>query len=319
MPGVDQRDRRFHGSERQIHAAVSVDHVIDHPAWRTTQDSVLNALSTPGLVVLLGGEGTGKTLFLHVLARTLRQARRNVVLHRPGTNLGPLRPEILLVDDADRQSDQRLHTLAQHARHCVFAGQPSLRRRLAQRRQRLTTVTLAPLAPRAATLFLADILARSNLPADLLHPEAVAALLEATSGVPRRLETLTSLAAFMARLEDVPQVLPTHVGAALEKQSETTLHDDDFEAVPQSDGSFDNGWRVDQTDSAIHGDAESQAIRALRPDTAAMLRIPLSSHKHVSALQLVRAAFATLFGLRRHRRRALPKPRGNVSSRSKRR
>jgi hypothetical protein len=319
MPGVDLRHRRSHGPERQIHAAVSVDHVIDHPAWRTTQDSVLNALSTPGLVVLLGEEGTGKTLFLHVLARTLRQARRNVVLHRPGTNLSPLRPEILLVDDADRLPDQRLHTLAQHARHCVFAGPASLRRRLAQRRHRLTTVTLAPLAPRAATLFLADILARSNLPADLLHPDAVAALLEVTSGVPRRLETLTSLAAFMARLEDVPQVLPTHVGAAVEVQSETTLHDDDLEAVHEGDQPSNNGWHAGQTDSANHGHAESQAIGPLRPDTAAMLRIPLSSRKHVNALQLVKAAFAALFGLRRHRRRSSRKPRGIVSSRPKRR
>lgn len=316
MLGADQHHRRSHASERQIHAAVAVDHVIDHPAWRTAHDTVLNALSTPGLVVLLGEEGTGKTLFLHVLARSLRQARRNVVLHRPGTNLGPLRPEILLVDDADRLSDQRLHTLAQHARHCVFAGQPALRRRLAQRRQRLTTVTLAPLAPRAAMLFLADILARSNLPADLLHPDAVAALLEATSGVPRRLETLTSLAAFMARLEDVPQVLPTHIAAAVDVQSETALPEDELTAVRASDRSF---GRVDQTDSAVHGDGESQAIRSLRPDTAAMLRVPLSSRQHASAFGLIRAAFAALLGLRRHRRRPLRKPRGAVASRHKRR
>jgi hypothetical protein len=148
----------------------------------------------------------------------------------------------------------------------------------------------------------------------------VAALLETTSGVPRRLETLTSLAAFMARLEDVPQVLSTHIAAAVEVQSETALPEDELTAVPEGDRSFNTNWRVGQTDSALHGDAEGEAIRQLRPDTAAMLRVPLSSsRKHASALGLVRAVFAALLGLRRHRRRPVRKPRRTVSSRHKRR
>ena len=300
MFDADPRHRRSSGLERPIRTSVPLDHVVDHPAWRTAQKSALGALSTRGSVVLIGGNGTGKTLFLRVLAHTLRQGGQNVVLHRPGSNLGPIRPEILLVDDAGRLPIRRLYTLAQHARHCVFAGPPSLHGRLSQLHLGLTLVNLAPLEPRAAKMFLSEFLMRSGVPVEFLRPDAAMALVEAAAGVPRRIEMLTGLVVFMARLEDVPQVVPSHVRAASEIQSETTLGRDELAAIVSSKSTVNEDHHARQNERLMGGLTPRWSVRS---DTTAMLRVPLSSRKRPSALHLIKTALAALFGRRPWSRR----------------
>lgn len=216
-----------------FHALVQLNEVVAHPGWAAAMKRALEALAKPGVVVITGGEGSGKTLLMQALARALNEAGRKAVLLGSGIPSQAGKPEIVLVDEAHRLSGGLLRALAGKAACCVFAGPPSLLDQVEG--LAVEHVVLAPLSPAEVGPFLATQLARAHQPADLLHPDAVAALAWRSAGVPRRLQLLAGLAIFMARLENADQVTRAHVDQADEVQNGTTLENDEQDAWPDDD------------------------------------------------------------------------------------
>ncbi len=233
-----QQHVRQHSGRAVFQPSVSVDDIVVHPGWAAAWHAVLDALSRPGLIAVLGPSGAGKTLFLQALTRALRQAGWDALLLQHGAGEGAGNPQIVLIDQADRLPGAVLDVLARQARPCVLAGPPALLERFSELPAGLSIVTLGPLAPSDVGPFLAAQLAQSGQPADLLHPDAVAALARHAAGSARAVQTLAGLAVFLARLEDAPQVSAAHVAEAAEVQSGTTLrHEDLDEDAPVALGS----------------------------------------------------------------------------------
>ncbi len=229
MPASQQHHAYANVARVPFQPPVSVDDIVVHPGWAAAWHAVLDALSRPGLIAVLGPSGAGKTLFLQALTRALRQAGWDALLLQHGAGEGAGNPQIVLIDQADRLPGAVLDVLARQARPCVLAGPPALLERFSELPAGLSIVTLGPLAPSDVGPFLAAQLAQSGQPADLLHPDAVAALARHAAGSARAVQTLAGLAVFLARLEDAPQVSAAHVAEAAEVQSGTTLRHEDLD------------------------------------------------------------------------------------------
>ncbi|MBV9750388.1 MAG: AAA family ATPase [Acetobacteraceae bacterium] len=197
-----------------------------HRGWIEARDRVLSVvLAGRGLVLVLGAPGTGKTLLLQEIARTLRADGTDVLLlprgdlvtngaEAPTADLGVGRRRVVLIDEADRMNAAALDHLGRLGT-CAFV--------LAGTRDpgdeqpggwSPPVVRLAALPANEVGAFIAARLAQSQLRTDLLTEEAVAQLAEHSGGMPRMLNTLAGAALFLARTQRARRVEAVHVDQA---------------------------------------------------------------------------------------------------------
>lgn len=221
------------GLAAQLPLAVSADEAVAHRAWREARDRVLSVvLARPCLVLILGKAGTGKTLLLQDLARTLRAAGADVWLQprgdlpldaaqsATGDALGsaPDRRRVVLIDEADRMTEAALDRLGRFGECAVvLAGLVGVEGdRLPD--AKAVVVSLAPLAPDEVGSFLAEYLALAGLDLGVMGPGAVARLAAHSGGVPRVLNMLARAAVFLASA-DGGRVEAAHVDQAASLRS----------------------------------------------------------------------------------------------------
>ena len=192
---------------------ITPEAAVRHPAWQRARAAALEALFSGDATVLLGPPGSGKTLLLHDLARTLRNADQPVrLIRQPGALDGPRGDDILLVDEADALGADALAALCAGPAPVLLAALPSFAERLAAHPVR--HVALDPLAPEDVARFVAIRLAAVGRPRDLLEPEAVLALARHSGGLLRLVNTIGGAALFLAGWDGSPRVGLRHVEEA---------------------------------------------------------------------------------------------------------
>lgn len=197
--------------------------IVAHRGWTEARGRVLSAvLAGPGLVLVLGAPGTGKSLLLQDIARALRAEGADVVLQPRGDlPVAPVprregRRLVVLIDEADRMDDAALEGLARLGRCAVVLagvrdpgngqadGSPAA----------AAVVRLSALPPGEVGAFVAARLAQSGLGAEALSGEAVARLAERSGGMPRVLNMLVAAALLLAGTEPSSRVEAAHVDQA---------------------------------------------------------------------------------------------------------
>ncbi len=197
--------------------SLDLANISEHQGWRAARDQVLAALAAgPGLITLLGPAGTGKTLLLRDLARSLQAAGREVELvGRGDLQFDAGATDVVLVDEAARMDEAALDSLAVPGVTAVLADLPGLETRLENHGLAVTIVRLDPLRPDEIGAFVADRLVRAGQPTDLLTADAVEAVALHSAGVPRVLNLLARAALFMAETEAAARVEERHVSLAV--------------------------------------------------------------------------------------------------------
>lgn len=213
---------------------VGLDGVVAHQGWREAREHLLGLLAGGGggVIALVGLAGTGKTLLLREVARTLRaEGRRVVLVDRPDLELPKPAPAsdpdaaedargdapagdrtaVLLVDEAGRMDDDALERLGRSGTTRVLAGLPGLAARLKRRGVACRTVDLPPMDVDEVARFVATRLAAAGRRRDLLSPDAVLELTAQSGGIPRLVNMLAGTAVFLASLEGAREVDGRHV------------------------------------------------------------------------------------------------------------
>ncbi len=209
---------------------IGPEQAVAHRGWIEARDRVLSVLlAGRGLVLLLGAPGTGKTLLLQEIARTLRADGTDVLLLPRGDLVidaaeaeladagAGRRRRAVLIDEADRTTEAALDHLGRlGTRAFVLAGtrDPGDEQPGGSPTAAATVVRLAALPPGEVGAFVAARLAQSGLGTDLLTEGAVAQLAEHSGGVPRVLNMLAGAALFLARAERAHRLEPAHVDQA---------------------------------------------------------------------------------------------------------
>ena len=197
---------------------------VAHAAWAAARRAVLAALADgETLVALCGPPGIGKTRLLRELEQALRAPGRPVARLDDGSLLQPAAlPPLLLVDEADRVSDEALVALARRGTGLVvLAGLPGFAARLAGLPHRV--VSLAPLRRADADAYLAARMAEAGLDGTRLADGTVGALAEAAGGVPGRLNLLLGTSFLAADIAGAAQVTPLHVRDAVAMDAELDI------------------------------------------------------------------------------------------------
>ncbi len=192
---------------------IDPDEAVEHGPWCKARDQVLAALAHSGAhVALLGGTGSGKTLLLHALARTLQAQGRAVRIADRGGVLPTLGDDvILLLDDAEQLDAEGLARLAASKGSCVLSGSSALAERLPRP---FAAVALLPLSPDDIARFVAMRLAAAGQRRDLVQPGAVLALARLSGGAARQINALAGAALFLAGLDNAGEVSQHHVEEA---------------------------------------------------------------------------------------------------------
>jgi len=193
----------------------SPEEAVAHPGWLHARVALLAALRSGRAMVLLGLPGSGKTLLLQEVARTLRQEGRAVSLAGYGATLNSLEDDhILLVDEAGRMGPDGLAELCARPAPFVAAALPGFTDRLTRLSRPVETVTLPPLAPAEVARYVAARLEAAGQPRGLLEPEAVLALARHSGGLLRLVNTIGGAAVFLSKLDGAPRVGLKHVEEA---------------------------------------------------------------------------------------------------------
>ncbi len=191
------------------------EEAVAHPGWLRARASLLAALHSGRAMVLLGLPGSGKTLLLQEVARTLQQEGRAVRLAGRGdAPNGSDDTHVLLVDEAGCMGPDALAGLCARPAPFVAAALPGFTDRLTRLSRPVETVTLPPLAPEEVARYVASRLAAAGQPRGLLEPEAVLALARHSGGLLRLVNTIGGAAVFLAKLDGAPRVGPKHVEEA---------------------------------------------------------------------------------------------------------
>lgn len=196
----------------------SAGQIVAHRGWSTARNALLAAVHAgPGIVALLGPAGTGKTLLLHDVTRTLLADQPDVLLLDRGDAVLDVEAlqGVVLIDEADRLDADALAGLANRPDLAVvLAALPAFADRLA----RLPGATIVPLGPideDEVPRFVAERLVQLGHAPDLLTLAAITALFERSGSIPRLLHTLLGLAVFAASLEGAERVTPEDVARAV--------------------------------------------------------------------------------------------------------
>ena len=206
---------------------IAPDAAFPHPAWRQARASLLEALDGGGIAVLVGPPGSGKSLLLKELARTLRRAGKPArLIERTDALDGPPGSGVLLVDEADTLGTDALLALCAGPAPVVFAALPGFPERLARHTRPVLEAVLDRLQPEDVARYVAARLDAVGRPRDLIEPEAVLALARHSDGLLRLVNTLGGAAVFLATLDGSVQVGPRHVEEA------ASMRDDFGEDVP---------------------------------------------------------------------------------------
>ena len=208
---------------------IGPEQAVAHRGWVEARDRALSVIGAGhGLVLVLGAPGSGKTLLLQEIARTLRAAGVDVILLPRGDLVLDLaetemaaagmgqRRRVVLIDEAHRMNEAALNHLGQFGR-CAFvlAGMPDPGDEQPDGPHAgVVAVRLAALPPDEIGAFVAARLAQSGMRADLLSEAAVAQLAKHSGGVPRVLNMLAGAASFLARAERASCVEAVHVDQA---------------------------------------------------------------------------------------------------------
>ena len=206
---------------------IAPDAAFPHSAWRQACAAVLETLDGGGIAVLVGPPGSGKSLLLKELARTLRRAGKPArLIERTDAVDGPPGSGVLLVDEADTLGADALAALCAGPAPVVFAALPEFPKRLAGHPRLAREVMLDCLRPQDVARYVAARLDAVGRPRDLIEPEAVLALAQCSGGLLRLVNTLGGAALFLATLDGSAQVSPRHVEEA------ASMRDDFGEDAP---------------------------------------------------------------------------------------
>lgn len=199
---------------------VDPEAAIAHPAWQRARTTALDVLRSGGQAVLLGPPGSGKSLLLRELARTLRGtgAEVRLVCHTDEFEAVAV-GEAVLVDEADAVEDGVLAGVLGGAGPVLLAGLPGLAARLPGGPAGVRRIVLDRLSPEDVARFVVARLAAAGRPG-LLTPEAILALARASDGLPRMVNTLGAAAVFLAGVEGSAQVDRHHVEEAVALRDE---------------------------------------------------------------------------------------------------
>jgi len=211
---------------------IAPDAAFPHPAWQQARAAVLEALDDGGIAVLLGPPGSGKSLLLKELARTLRRAGKPArLIERTEALDGPPGNGILLVDEADTLGPEALAALCAGPVPVVLAALPGFPARLAGNPRPVRKAVLDRLQPQDIARYVAARLDAVGRPRNLVEPEAVLALAGHSGGLLRLVNTLGGAAVFLAGLDGSVHVSRRHVDEA------ASMRDDfDQDLVPQFQG-----------------------------------------------------------------------------------
>ncbi len=199
------------------------ERAVAHRGWTQARDDLLvAALVNPGVILLLGPPGTGKSLLLQDLAQS-RRATGSEVLYQARGDL-PVevteqravgRRRFVLIDEADRMDGPALDRLRDLGRcTLVLAGLAGPKRGEAAAFPDAAIVQLSPVPADEVCSFIAARLAQGGWPEDLFTDQAVARLAALSAGVPRSLNILVSSALYLAGNEASGFVEASHVEQA---------------------------------------------------------------------------------------------------------
>lgn len=212
---------------------IAPDAAFPHPAWQQARAAVLKALDNGSIAVLLGPPGSGKSLLLKELARTLRQAGKPArLIERTEALDGPPGNGILLVDEADTLSPDALAILCAGPAPVVLAALPGFPARLAGNPRPVREAVLDRLQPQDVARYVAARLAAVGRPRNLIEPEAVLALAGHSSGLLRLVNTLGGAAVFLAGLDGSEHVSRRHVDEAASMREDFGEDGFDQDLVP---------------------------------------------------------------------------------------
>ncbi len=196
--------------------------VVAHRNWQAALEAVWAGLEQGhGTVVVLGAAGTGKSLMLGVLSERLRAAGTPATLaRRVDCGLAMDAAGTLLIDEADALGDAALDCVAARAGGCVIAGLPSFGGRLARflhpaRLRPVRVVELQAVADDEVGAFAQSVLLRRGRWDGTISAAAARALAEASGGVARLIDALSTCAEYVASLEHAPRIEARHVDEAI--------------------------------------------------------------------------------------------------------
>ena len=171
-----------------------------HAKWLQARASALEALRRWESVILAGEAGTGKSLLLLELARTLE---------RQGWSPRVAGEDVLLVDAPDSVAPEPGRA------PLVVAGSAGAAAGSLRAPGPTTTVTLQNLSPEDVARFIVARFSASGRYADSVEPGAALALALQTGGRLREVNMLAGMAVFLADLECAPRILLRHVEDAV--------------------------------------------------------------------------------------------------------
>ena len=205
--------------------------VVAHRGWQQARAAIFAAVGRGDAVALLGLPGTGKTLLLQDLARTLRDEGWSARLIERGDALQPASgDDVLLVDEAGRMGADVLARLCATDMPFVLAALPGFMERLGRLPRSITPVTLEPLPPEEIARFVAARLAAAGRACDMLEPDAVFALARRSGGLLRLVNLLAGTALFLAEQERAPRICRRHVDEAASMRDD--MHEDATPTAP---------------------------------------------------------------------------------------